>query len=144
MTDILKKTEAFVRKWNGRFCDFDGYAGSQCVDAARTAFVEIHGCKKQPPGVIGAADFAGADFSGTGLRFLKCAERDVLIGDVVVYGKTEKNGYGHIAVCVGKLPACHLVLEQNGFTDRDGDGKADGVCYLDWRSLNVLGVIRAA
>ena len=132
----------FIRRWYGKPCDFDKAYGTQCVDLARQQLADVLGCMKQPGGVRGAKDFASLDYTGTGLRFIHGAKPEA--GDVVVYPATPGNEYGHIAVCVANLGEnTHIVLEQNGLDDKDGDGKADGVAFLNWRSDDkAIGVVR--
>lgn len=134
----------FLRRWWDKGCDFDGAYGTQCVDLARQQMKYVLQCVKQPGGVTGAKDFAALDYTGTGLRFVSGARPEA--GDVVVYPATAGNKYGHIAVCVAQLGEnTHIVLEQNGFTDTDKDGKADGRAFLNWRSNDkAIGVIRKA
>lgn len=37
--------EEFIQKWNGRYCDFDGHWGFQCMDLLRQYEQEVHGVK---------------------------------------------------------------------------------------------------
>jgi hypothetical protein len=45
----------FIKKWNGKVCDFDGKYGSQCVDLYRMYVKEVLGYPQSPP-VEGAKD----------------------------------------------------------------------------------------
>jgi hypothetical protein len=123
----------FLRRWYGKPCDFENAYGTQCVDLARQQFKDVLECLKQPSGVMGAKDFANLDYTGTGLRFIDEAVPQA--GDVVVYPDTPGNKHGHIAICIANIGEnTHIVLEQNGLDDKDGDGKADGKAFLNWRS----------
>ncbi|MDR2663191.1 MAG: CHAP domain-containing protein, partial [Treponema sp.] len=107
---------------------FDGTFGAQCVDEARFYFREVCGLEKQPAGVIGARDFY-LHFEKDPLlvkNFAKIPNTPEFVpspGDLVIWDKSSRNRYGHIAVFVRgdvrsfdsfdqNLPAgspCHLV-----------------------------------
>lgn len=126
----------FIKTYEGKGVDFDGKYGNQCVDLARQYWQDVCEVPKQPPGVEGAKDFARADYTGTGLKFVPCEAQGLVAGDVVVYSSTTTNRYGHIAVvCANVGHGVHIVLEQDGFNP-------NGSSYFNWRTLNVLGAVR--
>ena len=95
----------FIKKYNGKFVDFDGKFGNQCVDLARQFIREFLGLK-QPAGVEGAKDLFYNFEKDPNLyqQFTKIKNTLTFIpqaGDIVIW--SEKYGaYGHIAICTGK------------------------------------------
>lgn len=57
------------------------------------------------------------------------------IGDVLVWGATDKNKYGHVAICIGFDNENLIVFEQDGF-------KQDGAKLSVRTTKNLLGVLR--
>jgi hypothetical protein len=134
------KLDEFVRTYDGRYLDWDGQFGAQCVDEARFYFREVCGLKTQPAGVVGARDF-----------FLKYDKDPVLIenfekipntpefvpapGDVVLWDGTKGNPYGHIAIFVsGDVRAF------NSFDQNLPSGAPCGIVHHTYN--NVLGFLR--
>lgn len=120
----------FIKKYLGTKVDFDGNFGPQCVDLARQYYSEVLEVPQFPP-VEGAKDI----FKNPGK--LKVIKEDVLAdyssGDVLVWGASKTNKYGHVAILVCVYNTKYfIVLEQDGF-------KQDG-CKLAFRSReNLLG-----
>ena len=120
----------FSKKYLGTKVDFDGKFGPQCVDlAGRCSSEEIE--VPQFPPVEGAKDI----IKNPGK--LKLIKEDVLAdyssGDILVWGASKTNKYGHTAILVSIYNTKYfIVLEQDGF-------KQDG-CKLAFRSReNLLG-----
>nr|DAL60482.1 MAG TPA_asm: Endolysin [Caudoviricetes sp.] len=120
----------FIKKYLGTKVDFDGKFGPQCVDLARQYYSEVLDVPQFPP-VEGAKDI----IKNPGK--LKVIKEDLLAdysaGDVLVWGASKTNKYGHVAILVAIYNTKYfIVLEQDGF-------KQDGV-ELAFRSReNLLG-----
>ena len=120
----------FIKKYLGTKVDFDGKFGPQCVDLARQYYSEVLNIPQFPP-VEGAKDIIKNPGN------LKVIKEDVLAdyssGDVLIWGASRTNQYGHVAILVSIYNTKYfIVLEQDGF-------KQDG-CKLAFRSReNLLG-----
>ena len=120
----------FIKKYLGTKVDFDGKFGPQCVDLTRQYYSEVLDVPQFPP-VEGAKDI----IKNPGK--LKVIKEDALAdyssGDVLVWGASRTNQYGHVAILVSIYNTKYfIVLEQDGF-------KQDG-CKLAFRSReNLLG-----
>ena len=120
----------FIKKYLGTKVDFDGKFGPQCVDLARQYCSEVLEVPQFPP-VEGAKDIIKNPGN------LKVIKEDVLAdyssGDILVWGASKTNKYGHTAILVSIYNTKYFtVLEQDGF-------KQDG-CKLAFRSReNLLG-----
>lgn len=120
----------FIKKYLGTKVDFDGKFGPQCVDLARQYYSEVLDVPQFPP-VEGAKDI----IKNPGK--LKVIKEDALAdysrGDILIWGASKTNKYGHVAILVSIYNTKYfIVLEQDGF-------KQDG-CKLAFRSReNLLG-----
>ncbi len=120
----------FIKKYLGTKVDFDGKFGPQCVDLARQYYSEVLDVPQFPP-VEGAKDI----IKNPGK--LKVIKEDALAdyssGDVLIWGASKTNQFGHVAILVSIYNTKYfIVLEQDGF-------KQDG-CKLAFRSReNLLG-----
>jgi len=120
----------FIKKYLGTKVDFDGKFGPQCVDLARQYYSEVLDVPQFPP-VENAKDI----IKNPGK--LKVIKEDALAdyssGDVLIWGASRTNQYGHVAILVSIYNTKYfIVLEQDGF-------KQDG-CKLAFRSReNLLG-----
>ena len=120
----------FIKKYLGTKVDFDGKFGPQCVDLARQYYSEVLDVPQFPP-VEGAKDIIKKPGK------LKVIKEDALAdyssGDVLIWGASRTNQYGHVAILVSIYNTKYfIVLEQDGF-------KQDG-CKLAFRSReNLLG-----
>lgn len=126
---------AFIKKYLGTKVDYDGKFGAQCVDLFRQYCAEVLQVP-QPPAVEGAKDL----IKNPGKL---CVTKDSLLadysrGDVLIWGASAKNKYGHVAILVSVYNTKYfVVLEQDGF-------KQDG-CKLAFRSReNLLGCLYKA
>ena len=125
----------FIKKYQGTKVDFDGKFGAQCVDLFRQYCAEVLEVP-QPPAVEGAKDIIKnpGKLSVTKDSVLADYSR----GDVLIWGATKTNPYGHVAILVSVYNTKYfVVLEQDGF-------KQDG-CKLAFRSReNLLGCLYKA
>ncbi len=118
----------FIKKYLGTKVDFDGKFGPQCVDLFRQYCSEVLNVS-QTPAVVGAKDI----IKNPGK--LKVTKESTLAdyspGDVLIWGATSSNPYGHVAILVSVYNTKYfVVLEQDGF-------KQDGV-KLAFRSREGL------
>lgn len=122
----------FILKYNGKKVDFDGNYGAQCVDLFRRYCADVLQIKKTP-GVDGAKDIIDNPGSLSVTRDSTLA--DYSRGDVLIWGATDKNKYGHVAILVAVYNTKYfIVFEQDGF-------KQDGA-KLAFRSReNLLGCL---
>jgi len=125
----------FIKKYLGTKVDYDGNYGVQCVDLFRKYCADVFEIP-QPPAVEGAKDL----IKNPGKL---CVTDDSLLadysrGDVLIWGATKTNPYGHVAILVSLYNTKYfVVLEQDGF-------KQDG-CKLAFRSReNLLGCLYKA
>lgn len=122
----------FIRKYKGQKVDFDGKFGCQCVDLYRQYCKDVLEIQ-QTPSVDGAKDII--DNPGVLSVTRDSALADYTRGDVLIWGATKTNKYGHVAILVDIYNTKYfVVLEQDGF-------KQDG-CKLEFRSReNLLGCL---
>lgn len=128
----------FINTYKGTKVDykdenFKGDGSFQCVDLARQYYKDVLNVPQFP--ALGADGGAKDIIKNPGK--LKVIKEDLLAdysaGDVLVWGASKTNKYGHVAILVAIYNTkCFIVLEQDGF-------KQDGV-KLAFRSReNLLG-----
>ena len=133
--------EEFVNKYNGVKVDFDGVYGAQCVDLARQYWKEKEGIKEHTGAcaTTGGAKDLFLDYDKMPLEkkyFTRIKTKSPRAGDTVIWDKTDKNEYGHVAICLGILGKdTIIVFEQDGF-------KKDGAKVNIRSKGNMLGVLR--
>ena len=99
----------FVVTYNGKKVDWDKAHGFQCVDLFRQYCKDVLNVEQVPP-VDGAKDIINnpGDF--------KVSKGAYAPGDVLIYGATKSNPYGHVCILVSLLDSdTFIVFEQNGF-----------------------------
>lgn len=107
----------FIRTYLGKKVDFDRQFGFQCVDLYRQYCKDVLDIP-QTPSVDGAKDIINR--SGCLLVTRESVLADYSRGDVLIWGATKDNKYGHVAILVDVYNTKYfIVLEQNGFT-QDG------------------------
>lgn len=130
----------FVNKYHGKRVDFDGAFGAQCVDLFRQYCKDV--LRAGHTGAVeGAKDLflKYADLPSECKYFDRISKENgnPAIGDVLVYGATVSNKYGHVAICIGAdvyQDKC-VVFEQDGF-------KQDGAKISFRSNSNLLGMLR--
>ena len=125
----------FIKKYSGTKVDYDKAHGPQCVDLVRQYWEDCCGLpkSKQPPSVDGAKDLISNP--GKLLVTLDSELADYTRGDVLVWGATDKNRYGHTAILVAIYNTRYfIVLEQDGF-------RQDGVKLAFRDRANLLGCL---
>lgn len=99
----------FVVTYNGQKVDWDKAYGYQCVDLFRQYCKDVLNIE-QCPSVDGAKDL----WENHGC--LKQTTGSYAPGDVLIYGATKSNPYGHVCILVSLLDSdTFIVFEQNGF-----------------------------
>lgn len=125
----------FIRKYLGTKVDYDGNKSFQCVDLFRQYTEEVKGLPQTP--ALGENGGAKDIINKPGKYNVtpESALADYSVGDVLIWGASETNKYGHVAILVGIYNTKYfIVLEQDGF-------KQDGV-KLAFRSReNLLGCL---
>lgn len=130
--------DEFVKKYNGKKVDFDGRYGCQCVDLFRQYCEDVLTIP-HTGGVIGAAElytkyeamplekkyFEKIEFKGT----------PPMVGDVVIFKPTKKNGFGHVAIVLSADNLSMTVFEQDGYAQT-------GTKFAYWKYNHVLGFLR--
>lgn len=113
--------EEFVKKYKGKKVDYDNAYGAQCVDLFRQYAKEALNI----PEHTGACSTSGGakdlylDYDKMPIEkkyFSRSKAKNWQPGDVLVWDRTEKNQYGHVAIFLAKLGSSLLVFEQNGIT----------------------------
>lgn len=123
---------AFIKKHLGNKVDYDKAHGFQCVDLYRQYLDEVLKVPQTPP-VEGAKDIF--EKHGTLNVTADSLLADYSRGDVLIWGASKTNKYGHVAILVDVYNTKYfIVLEQDGFAQ-------DGV-KLAFRSReNLLGCL---
>jgi len=127
--------QEFLDKYNGKFVDFDGYYGAQCVDLIQQYNKEVFG-----GGFItgqGAADIWETYPTDIYDRYLNTIDFIPKLGDIVIWKKTTSLPYGHIAII--------KTASQLKFTSLDQNWPTGSNChYVDHNYENpmVLGFLR--
>ena len=94
--------------------DYDKKYGPQCVDVFRQCCQDVY-CIPHTGGVIGAKDLV-LNYNSMPLeQKYFTLELVPMVGDSAVWGATEKNPYGHVAIVLAVYGNQLLVLEQDGF-----------------------------
>ena len=131
--------EQFVEKYNGKKIDYDERYGAQCVDVFRQYCKDVLAIP-HTGGVVGAADlFTKYDAMPLEQKYFERipykAGMQPKAGDVVIFGSTKTNSYGHVAIVLGASTKEIAVFEQDGF-------KQDGAHVASWSYARVLGFLR--
>ena len=105
----------FVSNNNGKFLDFDGKYGNQCVDLAR-CWIKANG-KNQPGGVSGAKDLFDKFEKDPILmkNYIKIKNTPLTIpkaGDIVIWNGSY-GPYGHVAVIIDANLMSFRAFSQN-------------------------------
>jgi CHAP domain len=112
---LVDKYKAYRKVKLGKWVDFDGAYGMQCVDLVKDFVKEFHG--------VTLGSFSGSAFAGweSGSPFdkkwKKVVYKDGLVPqlwDVIFFDKTTKMPYGHVAIALIGTTTRLAILEQNG------------------------------
>ena len=132
--------EEFVKKYNGKKVDFDNAYGAQCVDLFRQYAKECLGIKEHtgPCATSGGAKDLFLDYDKMPVEkkyFTRSKGKAYQPGDVLIWDRTEKNQYGHVAIFLAYLGNSVLVFQQNGITQAGAEIQV-------WTRDNLLGYLR--
>lgn len=116
--------DEFVKEYEGKKVDYDGYYGAQCVDLVRL-YIHLVWNLPQPQNIISAYEAY--------TRWLRCGDgfneiswksiTKIARGDIIVFPPTDTNSYGHIAIVLDVTADEVLCFEQNGFTQKGAEQK---------------------
>lgn len=116
--------DEFVKKYEGKKVDYDGYYGAQCVDLVRLYIRLVWGLP-QPKNIISAYEAythwlrCGDGFNEISWKSITKIAR----GDIIVFPPTDTNPHGHIAIVLDVTGDEVLCFEQNGFTQKGAEQK---------------------
>lgn len=125
----------FILTHNGKKVDYDNNKSPQCTDLYRRYLADV----LEVPQTPALGENGGAKDIFTKHGSLKATKDSLLAdysrGDILIWGPTEKNKYGHVAILVAVYNTKYfIVFEQDGF-------KQDGA-KLAFRSReNLLGYL---
>lgn len=93
----------FINTYNGKSFDYDGVAGTQCVDLIKMYLDKVFGIK---PGAWGNAKDYYENFDNLSIKdtFTKISNNTSFVpqkGDIAVWGSGVGNGYGHLSIATG-------------------------------------------
>ena len=131
--------DEFVETYNGKKVDFDGHYGAQCVDVFRQYCRDVLNIP-HTGGVVGASELY-TKYEAMPLEqtyFVRIPYKAGMlpkVGDVVIFGATKTNLYGHVAIVLDASTKEIAVFEQDGF-------KQDGAHVSSWNYARVLGFLR--
>ena len=131
----------FVQKYIKTKVDFDGFAGPQCMDLFRQYGQDVW----QIPRTESLGENGGAKDLVLRYNEFPIEKKHLALitdkwsgqeGDAAVWGATDHNKYGHVAIVLKAMANGRLlVFEQDGF-------KRDGA-KLAWRdNKNLIGLLR--
>lgn len=131
------KLDEFINKYIKTKVDFDGAFGAQCVDLFRQYCKDVLNIPHT--GAVESAKDLFLKYDDLPLEkkyFKKYSINCPEPADVIIWGQTKTNKYGHVAIVVSFLGDNKvLVFEQDGF-------KQNGA-KLSIRTMeNILGVLR--
>ena len=116
--------DEFVKKYEGKKVDYDGYYGAQCVDLVRLYIRLVWGLP-QPKNIISAYE-AYTHWLRCGNGFNEISWKSITKiarGDIIVFPPTDINTHGHIAIVLDIADGEVLCFEQNGFTQKGAEQK---------------------
>lgn len=86
----------------GKYHDYDGAYGAQCVDLYNFYTSGFVGSKPRMAGVVGAKDIWNNYDPGAYVRVDR--SQAPKMGDVVIWGSSWGSGYGHVGIVAGRNP----------------------------------------
>lgn len=108
-TTLSAKVDAFVKKYNGRYVDFDGWYGAQCHDLVQFYGRDVVKAKFMTTPYTGGAKDVWRTYDTS--RYTKVSAASTpRKGDVAIWGYGQ---YGHIAIVLGDAGKSVKVLTQN-------------------------------
>jgi len=136
---MAQTLDQFVSYWTGRYSDFDGWYGNQCVDLLNYYQRDVIGGSFIP--AEGAKDWFEGFPSAASSKYDKITNNMndpnqlPARGDVIIWGGrlAGSGGYGHIAIV--------LAADKSGFTSFDQNFPTGSLPHQQWHKWdsNVLG-----
>ncbi len=111
----------FIKKYLGKKIDYDKHFGAQCVDVFRQYCKDV---LKTPrtESVVGAVElftkYERKPLEKTYFEKIAYKGQKPTSGDVVIFGATTTNPYGHVAIVVNASEGFMLLFEQDGFDQK--------------------------
>lgn len=131
------KFHEFINKYINRKIDFDNSYGAQCVDVFRQYCKDVLNIPHT--GAVEGAKDLFLNYEKLPLEkkyFIQILSDKIKYGDVIVWGETPTNRYGHVAIVVSNIGNKKvLILEQDGF-------KQDGAKLSVRTIANCIGILR--
>ena len=128
----------FTQKYVGQKVDYDGQYGFQCVDLFRQYCKDVLNIP-HTGGVVGAKElytrYEQMPLEQKYFERLPYPDSKPQRGDVVIFGATASNAYGHVAIVLDADHRVITVLEQDGLRQ---NGVHVGACDY----TRVLGYLR--
>ena len=102
----------FIKKWNGKYCDFDGVYGPQCMDLMNQYCVEVLG---DTSGQLRAATaYQSFEKGGSSYeRFVYKPGMKPESGDIIYWTKNAVPGTGHVAIFIDGNVKSFTSFDQN-------------------------------
>lgn len=126
----------FVKNYEGKQVDYDKAFGSQCVDLFRQYSKEVLFIKEHTGAVEGAKDLFNNLYTMPLMTKYFQKVYTPHKGDIVVFGESSTNKYGHVAIVLYATNKSIVVFEQDGFNQSKG-------AYINiWDYERVLGFLR--
>ena len=132
--------DEFTKTYNGKKTDYDGSCGVQCVDLIKLYLDKCFGIK------AGSWGNAHAYFDNFNYiaplykNFTRIANTPAFVpkkGDIMVWRKTSKMPYGHIAICDGTGNTSYFYSYDQNWT-----GRGDPCTRIKHNYNEVAGVLR--
>ena len=123
----------FVDKYTGKKIDFDGRYGAQCVDVFRQYCKDVLDIPHTASELY--TKYEAMPLEQKYFNKLVYTGEKPEAGDVVIFGATKTNSYGHVAIVLDASTEKITVFEQDGF-------KQDGAHIGSWSYARVLGFLR--
>ena len=131
----------FIEKYQGKKVDFDGVYGAQCVDLFRQYAKDVLGIREHTGSCAssGGAKDLFLDYNIMTIEkkyFTRSIQKNWKSGDILIWDKTDKNQYGHVAILIAVFDnSKFLVFEQSGITQAGAEVKVRN-------TTNLLGYLR--
>lgn len=106
------KLNDFILKYQGKYTDFDGYYGGQCVDLYRQYCKEALNFP-QSPAVNGAADIWDTYLKDYFGRIANTPTGIPNEGNIVIWSKSSGGGFGHVAIFIEGNASSFRSFDQN-------------------------------
>lgn len=128
--------DEFVKKYEGEKVDYDKAFSNQCVDLYRQYQVDVLEIKEHTGAVVGAKDLYINFEKMPLMQKYYTKVHTPHKGDIVIFGNSDTNKYGHVAIVLYATNKTIVVYEQDGFKQELGAKIAL------WTYDRVLGFLR--